>query len=115
MVATMILSVVLAGVLCVVVHEGAHWLTAKLFGKTIKFEFAMGEIFGIAIVPRWTWKHPDLPRNKLAIVCYAGFVTEFVVAALLALIFKWYYMLVIAVIHFIAYQLYAGDASDFKF
>ena len=110
-----VLEILLAGILCAIVHEGAHYLSAKLFGKTIHFEFNWGKIAGIKLIPRWTWRQPDgLKFWQLAIVCLSGFTIEILIGLLFAL-FNWYTMLSIGLIHLFTYQYYAGEASDFNF
>jgi hypothetical protein len=91
-----------------IVHELGHWLAARLFGSRLRFTFEWGKL-GPVPVPRWTWRWPDVSRAKLRIICHAGFALE------LALIpfMPWPYQAA-AVLHFVAYPFYAGEASDFK-
>lgn len=109
-------QVLLAGLLCLIIHEGGHYVSAKLFGKTIKFNFELGKIGNLKIVPRWTWKHPEgLEYWQLAIVCLAGFGIEVIVALLDVILFHWYYIIIITLLHLFAYNIYAGESNDFNF
>lgn len=94
------------------VHELGHWLAALAFGSRLSFTFEWGKYY----VPRWTWRWPDLVssdwmsgRNKLKLVCLAGFGLEFAILPWMPRAYQ-----VAAVIHFIAYPFYAGEASDWK-
>jgi len=113
----LIVQFVLAVLVAFIVHEGAHYLAAKMFGKTIKFKFSWSpnKLFGFISVPRYVWLQPKLPHIKLAIVCYAGFTVEILVAILVAYFFAWFDLLIVAITHLVAYRFYAGDVSDFKF
>lgn len=91
------------------IHEFGHWFVARLFGKTIKFEFTFGKIGPIKI-PRWTWKHPDLPRDKLRLVCLAGFGLELAIIPFMPLAYQ-----LAAVAHLMLYPFYSGSANDFKY
>ncbi len=82
------------------VHELGHWLAARFFGSRLRF---YREGF------RFLWKWPDVSRAKLRIICHAGFALEFALIPLM----PWQYQ-VAAVLHFVAYPFYAGEASDFR-
>ena len=98
-----------AVVLCFLVHEGGHYLAALCFGERIKFRFAWGKYY----VPRYIWDMPAMERGKQRVVAAAGFCAEGAVAgALLAA--GWPYMAVAFLAHFVAYPIYSGEASDFK-
>ena len=105
-----ILDIALAVGLCLVAHEGGHWLAARLFGHRLRFRFAFGRFW----VPRLVWRMPcALPCWKMTVIAMAGFVTEHATAgALLGL--GWPWMAVVAVFHIVAYPLYAGEANDFR-
>ena len=99
-------------ILIPLVHELGHYLAARLFGSRLSFTFEWGKFY----VPRWTWRWPDLVssdwmsgRNKLKLVCLAGFGLELGIAPFMPLPYQ-----VAAVIHFIAYPFYAADKSDWK-
>ena len=94
------------------VHELGHWLAALAFGSRLSFTFEWGK-FG---VPRWTWRWPDLVssdwmsgRNKLKLVCLAGFGLELGIAPFMPLPYR-----VATIVHFLAYPFYAGEKSDWK-
>ena len=98
-----------------IVHEAGHWLAARLFGASLTFTFEWGRL-GPIKVPRWTWRWPDLVssdwmsgRNKLKLVCLAGFGLEFAILPWMPRVYQ-----VAAVAHFIAYPFYAGESSDWK-
>jgi len=102
-------------ILIPLVHELGHWLAARLFGSRLSFTFEWGKL-GPIPVPRWTWMWPDLVssdwmsgRNKLKLVCLAGFGLEFAILPFM----PWPYQ-VAAIIHFVAYPFYAGESSDWK-
>jgi len=109
-----ILSLVFAIVTGFLCHEGGHYATAKIFGKTISFHFEWGYLFGKIPVPRGIWTMPDMEKWKQKIVALAGFTVEFIVAAIFAFVLGFYMVLALAVAHLILYPLYSGDASDFK-
>ena len=94
------------------IHELGHWLAALAFGSRLSFTFEWGKYY----VPRWTWRWPDLVssdwmsgRNKLKLVCLAGFGVEIALIPFMPLPYQ-----VAAVAHFIAYPFYAGESSDWK-
>lgn len=98
---------VLCFVLCFVVHEGGHYLAARYFGRKLKFRFAWGKYY----VPRYIWDMPHLEYSKQRIIAMSGFGAEALVAGILALL-GWPWMGGAFVAHFVAYPLYAGNASD---
>ena len=95
--------------LCLVAHEGGHYLAALCFGERIKFRFSFGKYY----IPRYLWEMPYMDHWKEKVVAAAGFVSEAIVAGALAA-FDWPWMAVAFVAHFVAYPFYAGEASDFK-
>ena len=95
--------------LCFLVHEGGHWLAALCFGERIKFRFSFGKFY----VPRFVWEMPYMDRWKEKVVAAAGFATEGAVVGILAAL-GWPWMAGAFLLHFVAYPLYAGEASDFK-
>lgn len=94
---------------CFAIHEGGHYLAALLFGRRLKFRFAWGKYY----VPRYIWDMPVLDRRKQRVIAAAGFGAEALMAGILAA-FGWPWMAGVFVAHFVAYPLYAGNASDFK-
>lgn len=96
-------------VLCFLVHEGGHYLAALCFGRRLRFRFAWGRFY----VPRYIWNMPALERGKQRIIAAAGFCAEAAVAGILAAL-GWPWMAACFIVHFCAYPLYAGEASDFK-
>ena len=101
-----------SGLLIPLVHEFGHWLAARLFGASLHFTFEWGRFY----VPRWTWRWPDLVssdrmsgRNKLKLVCLAGFGTEIALIPFM----PWPYQVAV-ILHFWAYPFYAGEKSDWK-
>ena len=103
------LCLALCFVLCFVVHEGGHYGAALCFGRRIKFRFAWGRY----CVPRYVWDMPQMERSKQRVVAAAGFAAEAIVAGILAAL-SWPWMAGAVLLHFVAYPLYAGEASDFK-
>ena len=95
-------------VLPTIVHEFRHYAASRYYGATIKFKFSLG-MFGPIPIPRFIWRHPDLPLNQLKVVCAAGFVTEFVIGFFMPLPYR-----AVAVLHLLLYKFYAGDNSDFS-
>jgi len=87
------------------VHELGHWLAARLFGSRLSFAFEWGKYY----VPRWTWPFPDVSRGKLRLICLAGFGLEFALIPFMPLPYQ-----VAAILHFVAYPFYAGEASDWR-
>ena len=108
-----LLNVILAGVLACMSHEGGHWLTALAFGRRLRFRFEWGRLFGVPLIPRGVWFMPDMACWKQKTVAAAGFGTEFACAGSAAAL-GWFWMLLVASVHLLAYPLYAGEASDFK-
>lgn len=90
------------------IHEFGHWLAALAFGSRLSFTFEWGKL-GPIPVPRWTWRWPDVERWKLRIICLAGFGLELGIAPFMPLPYR-----VAAIVHFLAYPFYAGEASDWK-
>ena len=88
-----------------IVHELGHYVAARLFGASLHFQFEWGKYY----VPRWTWKWPDVTRGKLRLICLAGFGLELGIAPFMPLPYQ-----VAAIVHFLAYPFYAGEASDWK-
>ena len=99
--------------LAIFTHEGGHYVAALCFGKRLKFWFEWGRLFGIIPVPRGIWNMPDMARWKQRVTALAGFGTEFACAAVAAAC-GWPWLLLVAACHVLAYPLYAGESSDFK-
>ncbi len=111
-----LLMLVLAIVACLAVHEGGHFLLARVFGHTIAFRFEWGLLFGKFPVPRFIWDMPEMEKWKQQIVAVAGFGLEFIVGTALFLT-GWDFAPIyggVAAVHLIAYKFYAGEDSDFK-
>ena len=108
-----LLNIVLAGMAACLTHEGGHYVTALAFGRKLKFRFEWGRLFGIPLIPRGVWFMPDMACWKQKTVAAAGFGTEFACAGSAAAL-GWFWMLLVASVHLLAYPLYAGEASDFK-
>jgi len=87
------------------IHEAGHWLAARLFGASLRFRFEWGKYY----VPRWTWRWPDVSKWQLRIICLAGFGLEMALIPFMPLPYQ-----VVAILHFVAYPFYAGEASDWK-
>jgi membrane-associated protease RseP (regulator of RpoE activity) len=87
------------------IHELGHWLAARLFGSRLSFRFEWGKYY----VPRWTWRWPDVSKWQLRIICLAGFGLEMALIPFMPLPYQ-----VVAILHFVAYPFYAGEASDWK-
>ena len=91
-----------------VLHEMGHFFVALIFGKRIRFTFAVGNFFEIP-VPRATWRMPQgLTKNQQRLVSQAGFAVEFLAMPFL----PWIYSAV-ALAHFLLYPWYAGMENDF--
>ena len=108
-----LLNIVLAGLAACVTHEGGHYVTALAFGRKLTYRFAWGRLFGIVPVPRWVWFMPDMASWKQKVVAAAGFGVEFIAAGSAAAL-GWMWLLLAASLHLLAYPLYAGESSDFK-
>lgn len=108
-----LLNIVLAGMAACLTHEGGHYLTARAFGRKLKFRFEWGRLFGIIPVPRWTWGMPYMAEWKQRAIALAGFGAEFACAGGAAAL-GWLWLLLAASVHLLAYPFYAGEASDFK-
>ena len=102
-------NLALCFVLCFVIHEGGHYLAALFFGRKIRFRFAWGKYY----VPRYIWDMPQMERSKQRVVAAAGFTAEAIVAGILAAL-GWPWMGGAFIAHFVAYPVYSGEASDFK-
>lgn len=116
MIAKILFEAICAALLAMIIHEGGHYIVAKLFGYTIHFTFQFGKLWFIPI-PRGVWEMPDTDPWKQRIIALAGFTFEILAAypiSLLCFDFAKVY-LVVALVHLIAYKFYAGDASDFNF
>jgi len=91
-----------------VLHELGHFFVALIFGKRIRFTFAVGYFFEIP-VPRATWRMPeDLSETQKKLVLQAGFAAEFLAMPFL----PWIYSAV-ALTHFLLYPWYADRDNDF--
>lgn len=115
-----LLVLVISIVLCCIIHEGSHYLVAKLFGKTIKFKFNTGKLFNVIPIPRWTWQMPEMEEWKQRLTALAGFAVEELVAVIVALFVAPIYdfaliFFAVAMLHLLAYNLYAGEANDFNY
>lgn len=107
-------AILLAGI----IHEFGHFLSAKIFGETIKFRFSKGYIPKLKIIiPRFIWEMPErLSSNKKKIVALAGFGLEFLMIIPMILLFKpfGYFYLGASIFHLLSYKFYAGENSDFQ-
>ena len=102
------MELIISLTLCLVTHEGGHYVAALCFGERLKFRFAWGRWH----VPRLVWTMPEMERWKQRAVALAGFMTEgFVAGALCGA--GWPWMAAVFAAHLGAYPFYAGDASDF--
>ena len=108
-----LLNLILAGLAACLTHEGGHYVSARAFGRRLKFRFAWGLLFGAVPIPRGVWTMPWMERWKQKVVAVSGFGMEFI-CALDAAALGWPWLLVVAACHFAAYPFYAGNASDFK-
>lgn len=113
-----LLYIIFSGFLCCFFHEFCHWSMAAIFDKNINFTLSFKyKLFNVIPIPRGIWYMPEgLSRTKEKLIAGAGFGGEFLLILGLyfieAPILKYY--IVLAIIHFVAYFFYAGDASDFK-
>lgn len=105
----------LALILIFIFHEGGHYLTARIFGKKIRFKFSTGKLWKVK-VPRYIWFMPDIDLWKQKIIAIAGFSFEFFLGICVSLIFKNFGLvyLFLAGVHILTYNIYAGEANDFK-
>ena len=109
--------IILSGLLCCVLHEGSHFLMAKIFGETLKFEFSFGYLFNVIPIPRGVWEMPiKFNSFEKKVVAAAGFAGEFLFSLVLFMLLPKValYYIIIAIVHIVAYSFYAGDASDFQ-
>lgn len=123
-VTTHALSLVLAIVLALLIHEAGHYITARIFGEKLKFEFSVVKLKLKHLPPipilRFTMDIPqELTKTQERIVALSGFGLELLVAVLLFIFvsgtisLRNYYILV-SVLHLILYSRYAGESNDFK-
>jgi len=97
-------SLLLSVVLAFLIHESAHYLTARLCGHKLVFRRQ-----GI----RYIWDMPeDIPKRQ-KLIALSGFGAEIVFAPLLYFVGLWAYPFVV-VGHLVGYRFYAGDYSDFR-
>lgn len=108
-----ILLLIASAVVCMVAHEGGHYLCAKVFGQTISFKFKVSYLWGKCPVPRFTWVMPDIEPRKQKAIALCGFALEFIVAGL-CLVVGFSQAAVIAFLHIFLYKYYAGEESDFN-
>ena len=108
-----LLNIVIAGIAACIIHEGGHYLAALCFGERLKFRFGYGRLFNLITIPRWICFMPSMARNKQKVVAVAGFGMEFLVAGV-AVALGWFWLLLVASCHIVAYPFYAGESSDFK-
>ena len=91
-----------------IIHEAGHFITAKIFGQTLNFNFEWGKLGPIPI-PRWTWNHPEVKEWQLKAICAAGFGLELALVPLMPFTYQ-----IAAIVHFIMYPMYAGNNSDWS-
>jgi len=99
---------ILTVLLVPVAHEFGHWVAALLCGSRIHFRFQWGRL-GPLPVPRWVWCWPVVSREKLRVICHAGFALELALVPFMT----WAYQAA-AIAHFLAYPWYAGENNDWK-
>ena len=110
-----IAMIVITGIGCAVIHEFGHWITAKIFGADIKFALEFGKLFGVIPIPRGIWRMPEkFSKTQKKIVAIAGFGFEFIASLIAVLVFQYWIMMIIFILHIGLYKFYAGDASDFQ-
>lgn len=109
---TDVIYLIPAVLLCMLVHEGGHFLMAFAFGHRLKFRFEWGKWY----VPRFVWGMPEIAPKRQALIAAAGFGAEFILVPFLLLAaYRFGVVYLVAVFtHFIAYRSYAGEQSDFK-
>ena len=94
-------------------------LVAKLFfNKSINFHFEYGNLFNFIYIPRGIWNMPNgLNRKQQKLIAGAGFTGEFIFGIILFMIYRSfsYYYLLVALLHILLYNFYAGENSDFNF
>jgi hypothetical protein len=116
---TILIQVVLAILLCLLIHEGGHYFTALYFGHRLKFRFAWGKLWKIPI-PRFIWTMPDMSWWAQFVTSRMGFITEFVALPLIIILTCsysqnfWVAYLMITILHLASYDYYAGEDNDFK-
>lgn len=97
------------------IHEAGHFITALIFGETLRFSFAWGKLFGKIPVPRFIWNMPQsFTSGQKMITGLAGFGAEFLTAIPLCIICGLWQYAAVTLLHLALYNFYAGDASDFK-
>lgn len=108
------LRILLSIPLAALIHEGAHCLTMRCFGKRLTFRFSWGKLFGKTPIPRYVWDMPEeLTDKQKKITALAGFGLETAAGVLLfALGFR--ELLPVAAAHLALYRFYAGEDNDFK-
>ena len=115
----LLFNLFISGILCCIIHEGSHMLVAKLFfNKSINFHFEYGNLFNFIYIPRGIWNMPNgLSKKQQKLIAGAGFTGEFIFGIILFMIYRSfsYYYLLVALLHILLYNFYAGENSDFKF
>lgn len=117
------LSLVLAIVLALLIHEAGHYITARLFGEKLKFEFNVAKLKLKHLPPipilRFTMDIPEaFTKTQHKICALSGFGLELLVTALLFIFVNDTYLLrnyyiSVTVLHLILYPKYAGESNDF--
>ena len=106
---------ILATLIACVIHEGGHYLAARLFGKRLRFRFAWGR-FG---VPHFVWDMPHFFQYecwKAKVIAAAGFGAELLAAVVFLAAWRGFGLCYagVAMAHLAAYRWYAGEDSDFR-
>ena len=86
------------------IHEAAHYLTARLYGHKLVFRRQ-----GI----RYVWDMPEDTPVRQRLIALSGFGAEILAVPIFYCAGLWAYPYV-AVVHLAAYSFYAGDYSDFR-
>ena len=106
--------IVFAFVPAFLLHELAHYLTAKYFGTRLTFRFEWGKLFGKIPIPRYVWDMPEeLTLKQKKLVALSGFGVELLAAIPCSCVGLWEYPIV-AVLHLVLYSFYAGENNDLR-
>lgn len=115
---SIILFIIISIPLCLVIHEGGHYLMAWKFGEKLKFRFDWDTLFGVIKIPGFAWDMPvKFTARQKEITALAGFGMEIAAAFLFAFLgmpFALGYALM-TLTHLALYPFYAGDENDFDF
>ena len=102
--------------LVMLIHEGAHYCTARALNYPIEYELSPIRLKGRIVFFRSIWYIPGSVKWKQYFIATAGFFFEFLIGFVFALLYHMYgsIFLVVTVVHLALYPFYCGRYSDFE-